>query len=52
MKKASFRFRRMWRKMLEAIDKEPVEETPMMLKLKERDPEEYERVRAHRKEKE
>jgi len=52
MKKASFRFRRMWRKTLEAIAKEPIEETPMMLKLKERDKEEYERVRAHRKEKE
>jgi len=42
----------MWRKTLEAIAKEPIEETPTMLNLKERDPEEYERVRAHMKEKE
>jgi len=52
MKKASFRFRRMWRKTLEAIDKEPIEETPTMLRLKQFDPEEYERIKAYRKEKE
>ena len=46
-KKNSYLFRRMWRKTLEAIDKEPIEETPIMQKVRERDPEEYERVTAY-----
>ncbi len=47
--KNSFRFRRMWRKTLERIANEPIEETPTMLRLKQFDPEEYERVKARKK---
>lgn len=47
LKKNSFRFRRMWRKLLESIDKEPTEETPTMKRLKTFDPEEYERAKAY-----
>ena len=46
--KSSFRFRRMWRKMLEGIANEPIEETPTMLRLKQFNPEEYEKVKAQK----
>lgn len=46
MKKRSFRFRRMIRKLHEGIVKAPIEPTLMEENLRERDPGEWERIRA------
>ena len=49
LRKNSFRFRRMWRKLLKSIDEEPIEDTPTVLRMKQVDPEGYEVFKAHRK---